>query len=256
MLTIDSRIQVIDNAICRHIDSINGSTRGAISQDILTKLISFVEHIMLKFYANGNDIDDNEENINKAVEFTQINGELKTLFKFRNYLKIISIHYTLDENSSERLMLKYYQYLMRIRNLMQEHFRFPVLHNLNKFPLNLDTALQEYYAKIAERVEQHPAYLGGNSERYYIQKVKPFFVKGKEYHEVTFTPATDKISKSNRVIAFTQLPITSFYTSRFHLKEDSIQILGKTIPDFLRLLVHLFTGKLATFFDLSLADIL
>lgn len=112
MLTIDSRIQVIDNAICRHIDSINGSTRGAISQDILTKLISFVEHIMLKFYANGNDIDDSEENINKAVEFTQINGELKTLFKFRNYLKIISIHYTLDENSSERLMLKYYQYLM------------------------------------------------------------------------------------------------------------------------------------------------
>ena len=86
MLTIDSRIQVIDNAICRHIDSINGSTRGAISQDILTKLISFVEHIMLKFYANGNDIDDSEENINKAVEFTQINGELKTLFKFRNYL--------------------------------------------------------------------------------------------------------------------------------------------------------------------------
>lgn len=230
MLTIDSRIQVIDNAICRHIDSINGSTRGAISQDILTKLISFVEHIMLKFYANGNDIDDNEENINKAVEFTQINGELKTLFKFRNYLKIISIHYTLDENSSERLMLKYYQYLMQIRNLMQEHFRFPVLHNLNKFPLNLDTALQEYYAKIAERVEQHPAYLGGDSERYYIQKVKPFFVNGKEYHEITFTPANDKISKSNRVIAFTKLPITGFYASRFHLQEDSIEILGKTMP--------------------------
>jgi energy-coupling factor transporter ATP-binding protein EcfA2 len=230
MLTIDNQIQVIDNAICRHIDSINGSTRGAISQDILTKLISFVEHIMLKFYANGTDIDDSEENINKAVEFTQVNGELKTLFKFRNYLKIVSIHYTLDENASERLMLKYYQYLMRIRNLMYKYFAFPILHNLNKFPLNLDTALQEYYAKIAEKVDQHPAYLGGDSERYYIQKVKPFFVNGKEYHEVTFTPATDKISKSNRVIAFTQLPITSFYASRFHLKEDSIQILGKTMP--------------------------
>lgn len=230
MLMIDNQIQVIDNAICRHIDSINGSSRGAISQDILTKLISFVEHIMLKFYANGYDIDDSEENINKAVEFTQVNVELKTLFKFRNYLKIVAIHYTLDENSSERLMLKYFQYLMRIRNLMNKYFGFPVLHNLNKFPLNLDTALQEYYAKIAERIEQHPAYLGGDSDRYYIQKIKPFFVNGKEYYEVTFTPATDKISKSNRVIAFTQLPITSFYASRFHLQEDSIQILGKTMP--------------------------
>ena len=230
MLMIDNQIQVIDNAICRHIDSINGSSRGAISQDILTKLISFVEHIMLKFYANGYDIDDSEENINKAVEFTQVNVELKTLFKFRNYLKIVAIHYTLDENSSERLMLKYFQYLMRIRNLMNKYFGFPVLHNLNKFPLNLDTALQEYYTKIAERIEQHPAYLGGDSDRYYIQKIKPFFVNGKEYYEVTFTPATDKISKSNRVIAFTQLPITSFYASRFHLQEDSIQILGKTMP--------------------------
>ena len=47
---IDSQIQVIDNAICRHIDSINGSTRGAISQDILTKINSDTDRVSLLLY--------------------------------------------------------------------------------------------------------------------------------------------------------------------------------------------------------------
>ncbi len=230
MLMIDSQIQVIDNAICRHIDSINGSTRGAISQDILTKLISFVEHIMLKFYSNGYDLDDNEENIQAAIEFTQVNGELKTLYRFRNYLQIVAAHYTLDENASERLMLKYYQYLLEMKNLVRKYFNIHILHNLNKFPLHLDSALQEYYAKIAERIEQHPAQLSAQGNKYYIQKIKPFFVGNNIYHEVTFTPAVDKATKSSRVIAFTKLPVASNYASRFQLVESSVEILGKTMP--------------------------
>ena len=52
-----------------------------ISQDILSKQISFVEHIMLKFCSNEYDLDDSEENINAAIEFTQINEKL---FKIGN----------------------------------------------------------------------------------------------------------------------------------------------------------------------------
>ena len=230
MLMIDNQIHIIDDAICRHIDSISGSTRGAISQDILTKLISFVEHIMLKFYSNGYDLDDDEENIQAAIEFTQVNGELKTLYRFRNYLQIVAVHYTLDENASERLMLKYYQYLLEMKNLVRRHFNIRILHNLNKFPLQLDSALQEYYAKIAERIEQHPAQLTAQGNKYYIQKIKPFYVGDNIYHEVTFTPAVDKATKSSRVIAFTKLPVTSNYASRFQLVESSVEILGKTMP--------------------------
>lgn len=230
MLMIDKQIHIIDDAICRHIDSISGSTRGAISQDILTKLISFVEHIMLKFYSNGYDLDDNEESIQAAIEFTQVNGELKILYRFRNYLQIVAAHYTLDENASERLMLKYYQYLLEMKNLVRKYFNIYILHNLNKFPLHLDSALQEYYAKIAERIEQHPFQLSATGNKYYIQKIKPIFVGNNIYHEVTFTPAVDKATKSSRVIAFTKLPVTSNYASRFQLVESSVEILGKTMP--------------------------
>jgi len=188
---------------------------------------------MLKFYANGRDIAISEENIAKAVEFSQINSELLTLYKFRNYLQIVTTQYTLDEDGSERLMLKYYQYLLEAKNLLNHYYDIEVLHNIEKFPLHLDDTLQEYYKKISEKIERHPAVLHTDSnDKYYIQKIKPLFVNRKIYYEITFTPIDDRKnkSKSDRVIAFTKLPIKSNYASKFHLIHETIEILGKTMP--------------------------
>lgn len=233
MPSIDDSIRRIDNVICRHLDNVEGSSRGAISQDILEQLMKFVNHIILKFYANGSDIPVNEENIAKAVEYAQVNSRLNTLYKFRNFLQVVTTQFTLDEDGSERLMLKYYKYLLEAKILLSQYFGIQILHNLNKFPLRLDDTLQEYYAKIAEKIEQYPARLNGDgNNKYYIQKLKPLFVNGRIYHEVTFTPVDDRKNKSkaNRVIAFTKLPVTNNYASKFHLVQETIEILGKTMP--------------------------
>ena len=47
MPTIIDRIKTIDKTICRHLDNVDGKTRGIISQDVIAHLIAFVEHIML-----------------------------------------------------------------------------------------------------------------------------------------------------------------------------------------------------------------
>ncbi|MDR2192707.1 MAG: hypothetical protein LBO62_07520 [Endomicrobium sp.] len=44
---------------------------------------------------------------------------------------------------------------------------------------------------------------GSENDRFYIQKIKPFFTESKIYYEVTFTPANEKASKFGRIIAFT-----------------------------------------------------
>lgn len=233
MPKIDDSIRKIDSVICRHLDSIEDSSRGAISQDILEQLMKFVNHIMLKFYANGSDIEVNEENIAKATEFAQVNSDLHTLYKFRNYLNVVTTQYTLDEDGSERLMLKYYQYLLEAKNLLSHYYNIEVLYNIEKFPLHLDDTLQEYYTKISEKLERYPRRTDSyESNKYYIQKIKPLFVNRKIYYEVTFAPVDDRRnkSKSNRVIAFTKLPIKSNYASRFHLVQESIEVLGKTMP--------------------------
>lgn len=233
MPSINESIRKIDNVICRHLDEIENNSRGAISQDILEQLTKFVNHIMLKFYANGREISITAENIAKATEFAQINSELYTLYKFHNYLEIVTTQYTLDEDGSERLMLKYYQYLLEAKNLISHYFGIEVLHNLDKFPLHLDDTLQEYYKKISEKIERHPAEFHTDSkDKYYIQKIKPLFVNRKIYYEITFAPIDDRKNKakSNRVIAFTKLPIKSNYASKFHLINETIEILGKTMP--------------------------
>ena len=119
MPTIIERIKTIDKTICRHLDKVNGETRGVISQDIIAHLIAFVEHIMLNFYSHNRDIPNTEDNIQKGIEYAQISSELKELYRFHKYLNIIAIHYSLDEDSSERLMLKYYKYLLTTQTIVK-----------------------------------------------------------------------------------------------------------------------------------------
>ncbi|MCM3584262.1 ATP-dependent RecD-like DNA helicase [Mesobacillus maritimus] len=230
LFQIDAQILNINKVICRHIDSLGTSPRGVVSQDILSQLRNFAEHIMLKFYANGQDIENSYDNICKAIDFVKTRGNLKVLRRFHDYLQIVASHYTLDEENSERLMLKYYEYLLRIKNLLHDSLSLDVLGNLDKFPLNMDSNMQGYYEKIAAKIKRYNMQGVGKSEKYYIQKIKPFFVGQRIYYEVTFTPANDYASKFNRVIAFTNLDITDNYAVKFSLAHDNIEILGKTMP--------------------------
>lgn len=230
MFLIDEQIFRIDKVICRHIDNLGTSTRGVVSQDILSQLRNFVEHVMLKYYSNGKDIENSYDNIRKAIDFVKSQGKLKVLKRFHDYLQIVASHYTLDEENSERLMLKYYEYLLRIKHLLLDSFSLDVLGNLDKFPLNLDSNMQEYYEKIAGKVKGYNIEEPGKSEKYYIRKIKPFFIDQQVYYEVTFTPANDYAGKTNRVIAFTDLEITDNYAVKFALVHDNIEVLGKTMP--------------------------
>jgi len=230
MLNIDDCIRNIDNAICRNIASADFSPRGAVAQDVLAQLRNFVEHIMLKFYANGRDIENTYPNICAAIEFVQTRGDLKILYRFHDYLQIVASHYTLDEENSERLMLKYYEYLLAIKNLLHDRYNLNVLANLENFPLHIDKTLQEYYEKISAKICQYDTRDADGGEKYYIQKIKPFFVNQRIYYEVTFRPANDSANKSNRIIAFTRIKITDYYAAHFSLVSDSIEILEKIMP--------------------------
>jgi len=232
---IDENILTIDGVICRHIENLPNSPRGAVSQDILSHLRNFVEQIMLKFYADGQDIKEeyekNEyETICKAISFVKTRGGLRNLSQFHKFLQIVASHYTLSEENSERLMLKYYEYLLKVKNLLHDKFGLNVLSNLEKFPISTDSNLQEYYDKIADKINQYSAQSISKSEKYYIQKIRPFFANHQIYYEVTFAPANDYVSKFNRVIAFTKLEVTDFYAVKFSLANTSIEIFGKIMP--------------------------
>ncbi|WP_058307357.1 ATP-dependent DNA helicase [Gracilibacillus massiliensis] len=232
MSAIDKKIMEIDKVICKNIDRFDATERGLLSQNILSQLRNFVEHVSLKAYSKGHDMEIDYDNIENGNAYVKSNGKLKFLSKFHKLLQITTSHYTLNEENSERLMLKYYEYLLKIKNFLKSNYSLDVLNNIYEFPMTTDSNLKEYYGKISEKINEpiHTSTRNRPNDRYYIQRIKPFFVDYKVYYEVTFTIANDRASKFDRIIAFTKLDISHNYAVKLSLKNETVNILGKKMP--------------------------
>lgn len=230
MLKVDKAILNTNNVICDNISRLGVADRGLLSQNILGQVRNFVEYVAIKVCSNGGDVDPNDYNLNvQSLKDVQRRGDLRFLYRFHEMLQKSVSHYTLDMDGSERLMLKYYEHLLKIKMYLKKHFNMNVLENISDFPMNTDTELSNYFEKIAERIEtpgldSSPVTY---NDRYYVSKVKPFFVNQKIYYEITFTAANSNASKFDRVIAFTKQEIVDNYAVRFSLHNDTIRILDR-----------------------------
>ena len=174
MLRIDKAILDTNAVICENISRLGEIDRGLLSQNILSQVRNFVEYVAIKIFANGNDVNPNDYNLNvAALKDMQCRGNLRFLYRFHEMLQKSVSHYTVDKDGSERLMLKYYEHLLRIKLYLKTNYDLNVLDNISDFPLDTDTELSDYYGKIAERIEKPSteSYSVTYNERYYVQKV-------------------------------------------------------------------------------------
>lgn len=232
MLRIDKAIYDTNKVICENIEYFSEVDRGFLCQNVLSQLRNFTEYIAMKVYCGETDFDPNNQDLREyALRNMRGDGKLSFLSKLHQLLQKSASHYTLDKDNSERLMLKYYEFLLKIKKFLYEKYSILVLENIQDFPINLDTELIEYYSKIGERIERptvHREELRYN-DRYYIQKIKPFFVNQNIYYEVTFTIANGNISKFDRVIAFTKEELVDNYAVKLSIYKDTINILDRNI---------------------------
>ena len=230
LLRIDKAILDTSGVICDNIARFCATERGLLSQNILGHIRNFVEYVAIKAFSNGADVNPNDYKLNvAALKDMQCHGNLRFLYRFHELLQKSVSHYTVDKDGSERLMLKYYEYLLKIKLYLKQVYNLDVLENIEEFPLDTDTELSDYYTKIAERIESPSRYSHAvtYNDRYYVQKIKPFFINQKIYYEVTFTAATANTSKFDRVIAFTCHEIMDNYAIKFSIHYDTIRILEK-----------------------------
>lgn len=231
MATVGEQIQAADEAICRNIELL-ADQRALLSQNILSQLRNLVEGVALRLHTGSPDTEFNYAAIEPGLAFVKSKAGFNFLGKFHRMIKVGASHYTLDGDASERLMLKYYEYLYRIRSLLKTICGVRVLANLEDFPVDLDPSLREYHEKIAARIEAARSVRSDRNakDRYYIHKTRPFFVSGRVYYEVTFYRAINKVSKFDRIIAFTDIDMTDKYAANLTLWRDSIEVLGQTMP--------------------------
>lgn len=230
MRTVDEQIKISDKAICKLIDKFGADERGFLSQNILDKLRTFVEAVSVK--ASGETEYSYQVFENKAKNYVASKADLRFLSKFHKFLQHSKSHYATDEEASERLMLKYYEYLLKIKSFLKTAYSLDVLNNISNFPLNTDRTLNEYYEKIVGKIKEPISKRASSEyrERFYVQKVKPFFVNQEVFYEVTYRIADDKTRKFDRLIAFTRLEITENYAVKFVASTDYIEVSNKRMP--------------------------
>ena len=229
--SIDKRIMESNSNIERNIKKFSDDDRGFLSQNLLNALRTFVEYIAVKIYLTGKTETINYDNgtVRIALDYIKSRGKIKFIERFHYYLQISRSHYIENNDSAERLMLKYYKYLILLKDYMKIFYSIDILNNITDFPLDLDSTFSDYYKKVANVIKQVPINTSDqfNGDKYYVQKLKTFFVNGKIYYEVTLSPAKDKVNKYDKIIAFTRMHIMPNYSIKLSIVKAKVNILGR-----------------------------
>ncbi|WP_069637861.1 ATP-dependent DNA helicase [Campylobacter pinnipediorum] len=234
MKKIIEKIKVLNQNICKNIENTTSIDRGFFSQNILNIIRNLIEHVSLYIYCKEKNITlefkyDNLKNAAQKVH--ELKKEFHFLYKFHKSIQIVSSHYTQTEEGSERLILKYYEYLLRIKLIFEEKYNITLLNNLDKFPTYLDTNLKEYYENILNALNKYYNNVtlknNNSNDRFYIHKKKPIIISNQVFYELSLTIATDDASKFDRFIVFTKDDVMTNYAIQGDIEKRNITILNK-----------------------------
>jgi hypothetical protein len=227
-LTKEEALKIINyrcEEISEEINNIsdNPKLRDTISRKIIRGLYDLCYAVMI---LNAVKLGYTDINQKLAWEVSQFKSETKYLYNFLKGLKYIGIKIP-EDGQSERLMLKYYNYLWEIRSFLKRDFGVNVLDNLSKFPLNMDTLDSEYYELVADIISETDLTLRNvRISRYYIQKEIPFFVGGERYFEITLQLAGLYATKYNRITVYSKQNIPTNYSIQIAYTDAEIQLWG------------------------------
>lgn len=230
---IDEQIMNIDHTICDNIDLLefSGVTRAIISQNLLAQSRNLVEHIAVKEYSNGADIMADWQTIPEALEFIKHDNKYLFLRKFHGFLQESKSHYTPDADGAERLVLKYYEYYMLLREFVKKQHGLNILHNIDKFPINMDKAVIGYYRAVTNCLTKTYNVVDyKRSERLYVMRSKPVIVDQSIIYENTLIPANDVSNKFNRFITFSKFMLPDHYALRADIRGEQITVENQQMP--------------------------
>jgi hypothetical protein len=225
-----NNILKVSAVICSNIEKKEAiADDGLIAQNVVAQLRNFVEAIAIKIYSEEHLVDFNQEGTKQAIKFIKKQDDLVFLQQFHRRLEITDSHITADPEMAQRLMWRYYEYLIECKEYVKEKFDLDVLDSIDDFPFEEDETLKEYYQNIAVEIDKKSKVeiTESPTNRFKIIKKKPFRVNGKKYYEITMCEADNKVSKFDRIIAFSQLNIPTFYSVHLKLSNSAISIIGK-----------------------------
>lgn len=225
----DREIMKASDSIDKALASATRENRGEIALRIVMVARNLNDHIADKIWK---DIRPNDpRDINKVARFFNNIPQYKFISRFNTFLQASVSHFTPSEEGAERLMIKYYRYLLQLKKVMHDRYGVTILKNIDKFLQDLDEQTKDYYRKVASQIEfQALKRYAPSFDNYYVDKIKPFFVNNEIYYEVVLEPADEKPNKFNRITAFTKYEITTNYCVALSFVDSFIDVFNVHFP--------------------------
>ena len=230
-------LEQINNAnknICKNIQimSEKNDERGFFSENILNNIRNLLEGVFSFIYNKDNNLnlEYSWENYDTFLNYAKSIDKYNFLIKFHNSLQQTKSHYSQNEDIADRLMVRYLKDLYEMKSMLKKDFDLEILENISSFPLNNDPTVIDFYSKISKEIKftiTNPTVVTFN--KYYVQKIKPFFVDDEIYYEITLTSSYDYASKFDRTIIYSKQYIDAKYCIEVSHSKSKIVFLDSTI---------------------------
>lgn len=234
MRNIVDIVKEMNNDINCELLKFTRENRAEISKRILMFLRHFVEALSLYILSTDKNekLNYNYDNIQESLKYIRTQPQTLFIERFHYMLQGSISHYYENEKISERLMLKYYEYLVQLRKFFIKYYKLDILKNIYKFQVYQDPKFLEYYEKIFIKAKALPVEKGSlfGGERYYVQKVNQILVFDELYYEITLSSANDFATKYDRMIVYSRVPIFDSYAINVKYKRGKINVFGKEMP--------------------------
>ena len=113
--------------------------RGKISLQIVKIARDLNDHIADKLWSDINP--QQPMSVNKVA--SKMQGRYRFIAHFDKFLQKSVSHFTPSYDGAERLLLKYYKYLLQLKKVMYDNYGMVILKNIGRFIDDTDKQTQE-----------------------------------------------------------------------------------------------------------------
>lgn len=169
----EKEIMKASEAIDKALLSITRENRGEVAFRILSIVRNLNDHIADKIWK---DMRPHQRmDINKVASKFGNLPPYQFIARFDKFLRASVSHFTPSEEGAERLMLKYYRFILQLKKALYDRYGIVIINNIDSFLEDLDEQTKDYYYKVAQQIELNKTMPDShNFDNYYVDKIKPF----------------------------------------------------------------------------------
>lgn len=228
MIDYDKIIKNSSELIIRNITDSND--RAILSLNIINSLPKLIAPVIMKVY--NYESDELNDSIEVAVSYISKIPKYHFIVKFYNLIEVNVKSFFINHESSEHLLFIYFDYLIKIKDMLSNDFNLNILSNIFDCLRMFNDEYTSYYDEVSNKLNftlSNAVKSSAYKDLYYIREKKPKFTVNGKIYEYTISPANDYASKFNTSIVYSLYDIPSHYSLRLNFIDDTIVVDGNTI---------------------------